>query len=371
MYKIKNIIFWLSVCIIFFWYLTWSVNATNITNTISFDKFIQDIKLVESSKKDISVVNFFRDFNKIKKNTCDINRFDKYIEVSPVCLLDEMPSLSVERSLDFLLPDLWGFNNYYSLSDSFSYRPTIPYFKISNISELLSDYDKYISSIYKKIVITYLENKNIKVRIDNHFLARNMFQKYSFYVVPTELSTRSACSLANYRAAISHLDGLVLLAGEELNLNNLISYDPNSCKWTTAKSYMFYAGACGSSTQLFRLSLLMPYVDVIERYPHSKRWAFYYGNKISGDDAAMYENSKKMIIKNNFDTSIYFKVYEQWNKSYLVWIVPQKIKDRVEINKSSKWLSSSVRKNIYNSNNKLINIYQFDSSYVSYNPYRS
>jgi vancomycin resistance protein YoaR len=55
----------------------------------------------------------------------------------------------------------------------------------------------------------------------------------------------------------------------------------------------------------------MPYLDVIERYPHNKRWAFYYGSKIFGDDAAMYENSKKMIIKNTFNDPIYFKVYEQ------------------------------------------------------------
>ena len=257
MHNLKNIIVGLLVCIMFFWYLNWFVNATNITNTINFDNFIQDIKLVENSKKDISIVKFFRDFNKIKKNTCDINRFDDYIEVSPVCLLNELPSLSTEKSLDFLLNDLWWFNNYYSLADSFSYRSTFPYFNVSSISTLLSDYNRYNSSIYKKIVITYLENNDTKIRINNNILARFMFKNYSFYVVPTDLSTRSACSLANYRAAVSHLDWFVLSAGEELNLNNLISYDPNSCKWTTDKSYMFYAGACGSSTQLFRLSLLL------------------------------------------------------------------------------------------------------------------
>jgi hypothetical protein len=185
------------------------------------------------------------------------------------------------------------------------------------------------------------------------------------------LSTRSVCSLANYRAAISHLNWLVLRSEQELNLNELISYDPNSCRWTTKKKYMFYAGACWSSTQLFRLSLLMPHLDVIERYPHSKRWAFYYGNEISWDDAAMYENSKKMIVKNEFKDSIYFKVYEQWTKSYLVWIVPKQINERVEIKKTNKWLSSIVTKNIYDWTKELINIYQFNSSYSSYNPYSS
>jgi hypothetical protein len=71
---------------------------------------------------------------------------------------------------------------------------------------LIDDYDKYLSSIYKKVVITYLENNKTKVRIENTILSRLLFDRYSFYVVPTELSTRSVCSLANYRAAISHLN---------------------------------------------------------------------------------------------------------------------------------------------------------------------
>ncbi len=366
MKKSRIIIVLLFVFVVFFWCLNLQVEASN---AVDFNNFVNDIKSVKQSKREISIVKFFSDFNSIKNNKCNVKYFDTYVELSPVCLLDDnsIPALSVETSLDFLLDDLAGFGNYYSLSDSFSYRPTLPYFSYS----VFDEYTSYKSSIYKKIVITYLENSNIKIKIKNSILAKFTFEKYSFYVVPTDLSMRSACSLANYRAAISHLNWLKLLPGQELNLNDIISYDPHSCKWTTSKSYMFYAGACGASTQLFRLSLLMPDIDVIERYPHSKRWAFYYGNKISGDDAAMYENSKKMIIENNFNTSIYFKVYEQWSRSYLVWIVPDKITEYVEVSKTNQWLFSSVRKNIYNSSGKLINIYQFDSRYSSYNPYRS
>lgn len=362
MNKFKLIFCFLFTVVLFFSY-------TKASNMVDFNNFANDIKIVKESKRDISIVKFFSDFNRIKTNKCDIKYFDTYAEVSPVCLLDDTNifTLSPQKSLDFLLDDLAWFGNYYSLSDSFSYAPTHPYFSYS----IFTEYNNYKSSIYKKIVITYLTNKNQYIKIDNSILAKFIFKKYSFYVVPTDLSTRSACSLANYRAAVSHLEWLKLLPGQELNLNDLISYDSNSCKWTTTKSYMFYAGACGSSTQLFRLSLLMPYLDVIERHPHTKWWAFYYGNKVSWDDAAMYENSKKMIIKNNFDTSIYFKVYEQWAKSYLVWVVPNKIYERVEINKTNQWLSASVSKNVYNSMNELVNIYQFDSRYFTYNPYRS
>ncbi len=358
----RKYIYLLLLYLLFFWF-------TQASNTISLDGFVKDIKLVESAKREILVVKFFSDFNKIKNNSCSIDYFKDYVSVSPICLLDQsnLPKLSIYESLDYLLDDLWGFGSYYRQDDGFSYRPTQPYFSYS----VLDEYSEYDDSLYKKIVITYLENKDSKIRIDKSVLAKMAFDNYSFYVVPTYLANRSSCSLTNYRAAISHLEWVELKSQQKLDLNNLISYDPNSCKWTTEKKYMFYAGACGSSTQLFRLSLLMPDIEVLERYPHSKWRSFYYGEKISGDDAAMYENSKKFIIKNNFDTSIYFKVYEQWDNSYLVWIVPKKVTNTVEINKTNNWLSSSVHKNIYDESWKLINIYQYDSNYSSYHRGRS
>jgi vancomycin resistance protein YoaR len=55
----------------------------------------------------------------------------------------------------------------------------------------------------------------------------------------------------------------------------------------------------------------MPDITVLERAGHTKWRALYYGSNIMGDDAAMYENSKKFIIRNDFDTSIYFIAYEK------------------------------------------------------------
>jgi hypothetical protein len=71
---------------------------------------------------------------------------------------------------------------------------------------VLDSYKEYNASLYKKIVITYLENRDIKIKLSKSILAKIMFDEYSFYVVPTYLANRSACSLANYRAAISHLE---------------------------------------------------------------------------------------------------------------------------------------------------------------------
>ncbi|HRX63722.1 MAG TPA: VanW family protein [Candidatus Absconditabacterales bacterium] len=337
---------------------------TNADNVVTFDSFVNDIDLVKKSKRNISVVKFFADFNQIKNNECEVDRFNQYVEVSPICLLNKsnILKISTDEALNYLLDDLIGFGNYYQDKDMFFYKPVKPQFYHSVIDE----YNGYNDSIYKKVVITYLENNNFKIRIDKSILAKMNFYDYSFYVVPTYLANRSHCSLTNYRAAVSHLEGFELKPNQELDLNNLISYDPNSCKGTTSKKYMFYAGACGSSTQLFRLSLIMPNLDVVERYPHSKWRSFYYGNKIYGDDAAMYENSKKFIVKNDFDESIYFKVYEQGNNSYLVGVVPKKIDDIVEVNKTNYGLNSSVYKNIYSGDGDLVEIYRYDSSYSSY-----
>ena len=329
---------------------------------ISFQSFVNDIVSVKETKPNISIINFFNDFNKIKNNKCSIKRHDSYVELSPVCFLypDKNFNLSAEDSLEYLLDDLKWFSNYYSDSDSFFYDSAKPLFE----SYEFNTYNKYKSSIYEKVVITYMEKFGQKIKLDNKVLSKFVFDNFSFYVVPTYMTNRSHCSLRNYKLAVSKLEWLKLKSWDELNLNSLISYDPLACKWTLWNNYMFFWGSCGASTQLFRLSLLMPNLDVVERHPHSKWWAYYYWNKVSGDDAAMFENSKKFIVKNNFETSIYFKVYEQWEFNYLVWVLPKKTNSYVEINKSISGLSLFVYKKIYIWDT-LNDVYQFNSRYNS------
>jgi hypothetical protein len=209
------------------------------------------------------------------------------------------------------------------------------------------------------------------IEIDNEILAKLMFENYSFYSVPTNLANRWPCSLTNYKLAISKLNWLELKPWEILDLNKLISNDPRSCKWNSTKSFLFYWWSCGASSQLFRLSLIMPNITILERAGHAKRRALYYWSNIMWDDAAMYENSKKFIIRNDFDTSIYFIAYEKWNYVYLVWIVPEKVDNYVEIIKNVNWYRSSVFKQIYNKYWTLIWSYQFDSVYTSLHRWKS
>lgn len=363
MFKLKLIFLILSIFLL-------GYSNVKAFSVVSFNNFVNDIRLVEKSNKNISILKAIGSFNAINNNDCLVVDGQDYLDVSPVCLLDkniDLIDIPIKDSIGFLLDWLKWFWSYYSLSDEFTYYPTKPYFSYW----VLNEYNDFKWSIYEQIVITYLEQKWLKIRIDKSTVSKLLFDDYSFYVVPTELSNRSDCSLANYRAAIDHLDELVLDVWQELNLNDLISYDSRACKWTTSKKYLFYAWACGSSTQLFRLSLLMPNLDVVERYPHSKRWAYYYWDKLSWDDAAMYEKSKQFIIRNNFDKEIYFRVYEQWTKSYLVGVVDDNISNYVKIEKSNSWLSSVVSKNIYSKYNDLSQIFDFNSTYSSYHYGRS
>lgn len=351
---LKNIFY--TMFLIFFGFVYTYANDFSV----SFDSFVSDIVLVENYKKEISLVKFFNDFNKIKNNKCKVKDNGTFVTVSPICLLDTNSnfSLSIDKSLSYLLPWLQWFNNYYDNGYSFSYYPTTPLYEYS----VFDKYKQYKSSLHEKIVISYMENNAKTINIDKWVFSKFMFDQFSFYVVPTYTTNRSNCSLTNYRLAISKLEWLELKSWEELNLNSLISYDNRACKWTLGNNYMFFGGSCGASTQLFRLSLLMPSLDVVERHGHSKWWAYYYWEQIMGDDAAMFQNSQRFIVKNSFDTSIYFKVYEQWEFSYLVWVLPRKDNSYVEINKNISWLSSSVYKKIYIWN-ELNNTYQFNSRY--------
>lgn len=333
-----------------------------------FNEFLNDIETVEQAKNEINILWYAEYIKGLKDEKCIVQNYENYSYISPVCLLRETNYLTTEKSLQYLLKNLNTFYDIYQQdSYNFIYRATQPSFKYTI-------YDRYLKNkwtIYEKIAILYRTNKDRMIKIDNEILAKMMFEKYSFYSVPTNLANRWPCSLTNYKLAISKLNWMELKAWEILNLNKLISNDPHSCKWNSMKSFLFYGWSCGASSQLFRLSLIMPDITVLERAWHAKRRALYYWANIMWDDAAMYENSKKFIIRNDFDTSIYFITYEKGNYAYLVWIVPNKVDDYVKIIKNVNWYRSSVFKQVYNKYWTLIWNSQFDSVYSSLHRWKS
>jgi len=96
---------------------------------------------------------------------------------------------------------------------------------------------------------------------------------------------------------------------------------------------MFYGGVCGVSSLLFRISLLQPDIQIIQRYPHSEWYTIYYGDTVEGDDAAVIEMRKQFEIKNTGATPIYFRSKNIGTRTYAAFIIPGKVDKIVSISK--------------------------------------
>ncbi len=70
---------------------------------------------------------------------------------------------------------------------------------------------------------------------------------------------------------------------------------------------MFYQGICGVSSMAFRASILDPDITITKRSSHAKWYAQYYGKKVVGDDASMYEDIKEFEIRNDSSTPLIIK----------------------------------------------------------------
>lgn len=353
----KKFFIWIALLsiIVFSWSIVYAKEDID-----SFWNFLNDIKIVKNAEKWIVLSMYYDDLEALENKMCVVENYNSYSYISPVCLLKDTSYFSVSKALEYLTKNLnMFFDMYQQDSYNFVYKATEPSYSYS----IVDDYLKYRWSIYEKLAVLYWVHENKMIMVDNYLLARLMFQNYSFYSVPTNLSNRWPCSLTNYKLAIWRLNWKELKPWEVLDLNALISNNPLSCKWNSTKSFLFYWWSCWASSQLFRLSLIMPNITVLDRAWHAKWWALYYWLNIMGDDAAMYENSKKFVIRNDFDSSIYFVAYEKWNYVYLVWVVPNKVSDYVKIDKKVNWYRSSVFKYVYDRNWYSIWEYQFDSVY--------
>lgn len=349
------------ILLLFIAIFSWSIAYAN-ENIDSFWNFLDDIETVKKAENWINFFAYYNDLQALENKTCVVEHYDTYSYISPVCLLHETSYMPDSKSLEYLTKKLNMFYDMYKQdSYNFVYKATEPSYSFS----IIDDYLKYRWSIYEQLAILYWTHKNKKIMVDNYVLARLMFQNYSFYSVPTNLANRWPCSLTNYKLAIWKLNWKELKPWEVLDLNALISNDSRSCIWNSKKSFLFYWWSCWASSQLFRLSLIMPRLTVLDRSWHAKWRSLYYWTNIMWDDAAMYENSKKFVIRNDFESPIYFVAYEKWNYVYLIWIVPDKVSDYVEIDKKVNWYRSSVFKYIYDINWYIIWEYQFDSVYSS------
>lgn len=301
--------------------------------------FASSILPIEDYNKSILVFSWnvkISEFQKrflTKKLTCNINKLGSNFLISPSCLARTIDTgMSDEFVLNLISPYIDSVPIVYNTSSPiFSYEATTPIFTKRLFPVKIWDPLDYA-------FLLDLQNKWTEIRISDLQLAYLISKSRSWYWVwKSDIWILKPCTKQNYYIAFNSLSGYVREAWTELNINNIISGLGWYCKWTGPQDLMFYGWVCGFATQLFRLSLLIPNVDTIERYWHSLRYVPYYSDYIYWDDAALYQNSKKLILKNNLDSNIYLKTLDRGTSTYLIGIVPQKIWSYVEIKREQVW----------------------------------
>jgi hypothetical protein len=171
------------------------------------------------------------------------------------------------------------------------------------------------------------------------------------------------CAKQNYLTAAQHFGNVILQPGEEFEINQHIAHLDWYCKWT-GEEYMFYQWVCWLSTQLFRAWLINPDIEIVRRAPHSKRYTKYYGETVYGDDSAIYENLKKMVIKNRGNHPIQIRTLSWATEHYLVIMWPKTDKQVLIQKSESDKLTWRLGRKIYD-NGELVEKQIWQSTYNS------
>lgn len=338
-----------------FWWI-WRVHAENIINFSEYQKDITKIKT-----ENISKTKALQRITQAKNMVCEysLEKKDMYI-ISPICLLkNELPQIEFKDAIDYLWPYIEGFNTVYNdTAQIFSYQWTTPIFT--------KNYEILPKTLEEKLTLIRLQNKWDKIRIHKSSLAYQTTKKANFYTVYKDTSILKRCTKQNYNVALQKINGKMIQAWETLNLNKEIMNLRWYCKWAGAQDLLFYGWVCGFATQLFRTSLLVPSIEITKRYAHSERLVPYYSDYVFWDDAALYQMSKQLEIKNIGENELYLKVLDKWNANYFVMIIPEKNNQWVIITKKElTWLKSQTKKEVYQGNtNTIIKKDSFLSTYI-------
>ncbi len=316
---------------------------------ISFSQYQKSLDTIAKMKTTIHQIKLINKMKEIQDKKCFIEEsWTNYI-LSPICLLEKkLPQMSVPEAWEELKENLYGFTNTYNEKlTEFTYEWATPLIK--NIGEIEIIPKKNI----QKAFLVHLEEQGKKISIPKKIIAKELFLTYTFYVTKKNTTTLKPCTKQNYIVAFSSMDNVQIKAGETFTINDHISYLPGYCKWRWPQNLKFYWWVCWFATQVFRTSLLMPNIDILTRYAHSIWLVPYYSDYVFADDATIYEDSKKLIIKNTWSETIYFKIMEKQNYTYLIAILPEKSKEWVIITKKETGqLAGEVTKKTYKIKNE-------------------
>ncbi|MCS6982979.1 MAG: VanW family protein [Candidatus Absconditabacterales bacterium] len=291
------------------------------------------------------------------------------LTVSPGCLVhpDRIPrdNSQWEQKITNLRSYISDFTDVYDLvTTGYAVRPSSPILSgdRSSVSDLFSHHRPS-----DHFILVALHRANASIRLPTRALDYIFIKSLYYTAVHKPLAGIGACGLTNYLIGFRALDGVRLLPGRPFNINSHIAYLPGYCSYD-GPDYMFNGGACGISTHLFRNALMHPHLMITERHNHSKRWAYYYGPYIHGDDAAIYENSKRLIIENTGPHPILLKTIERDDETYLVTITlpSDHTQNNVWITKKQTGrLTSLVEKKVINQSQEIIHTEAFPSTFRS------
>jgi vancomycin resistance protein YoaR len=222
--------------------------------------------------------------------------------------------LGIEKTIDILAPAMEDFHQTYDLNAQLIQSVgTQPKFT----TEFMKKYSEKPDTQREEMLYAYAK-QDIHVELPIQVIALKEISNYALYVTKKNLEGQSKCALTNYLTAFYSLDKLTLQPEQTFNLNKHIANLPGYCKGRGNQDLRFFGGVCGVSTQLFRTSLMHPYLTVLQRHPHSQRFTRYYSDTVYGDDAAIYEMSKQFEIKNTGPEMIYLRSLHKGNTTYLI-----------------------------------------------------
>lgn len=252
---------------------------------------------------------------------------------------------SFVQHVDTLRPAIKDFDQEYQLDgEVFSYsgsaQPIFRQEKTQQKYQFFRYIKQAITAPYWLFAIDM--DKDIELTLHEAILAD--FQHYSFYPARRDIHELGPCSRINYWIALASIDKKILLPQQDFNVNRRIAFRRGYCKGKDSPQRPFYWWACGASTQVFRISLLHPFLVNYDREHHGIWYSRYYGEKITWDDASIIDFRQQLTLKNLSDVMVYFRYLEVEKDAnvLLVGISPKTFDRTVRITKQQTWPLSAV-----------------------------
>lgn len=273
--------------------------------------------------------NPFSKFIPASKECTTYERIDDQIFLDPPCVLKgSLPQFSLKDRADMIGERIASVAKWYnSQAEATAYKPAeISFSKGINLYPLTTK---------RRQKLLLAQQKKEKVWFPLSFFTPLVVWDVAFYASEKDISQLKSCTKHNYLLAFENLDGKVIRAWASFNFNHYLFWLWGYCKGNKGLDLKFYGGVCGVASQLFRSSLTNPLLEIPTRWWHNEWYSAYYGEKVQGDDASVYETSKQLIIKNNAQTDVVIKTFQKWEMTYLILVTDKKaIKNkRVEIQK--------------------------------------